>query len=256
MQEVFKFGKKIIEKASIHVAKNYNKIKKVDNKKGHANLVTNVDKETEGIIVKAIKKSYPDHTIIAEESGLHSKDSKYEWIIDPIDGTTNFAHSYPFFCISIAFVVNGITKFGLVKNPFTNELFSAYKGKGAKLNEKKFTVSNRKKLSDSLLATGFPHEDKKSKLINFNRFKNLTLNSHGVRRDGAAALDLCYVACGRLDGFWEQKLNAWDVAAGVLIIEEAGGKITRYDGSKYSIYDKEILATNKHIHREIMKYLT
>ena len=142
-----------------------------------------------------------------------------------------------------------------MKNPSSGELFSAIKGKGARLNGKKISVSNIKKLSESLLVTGFPQETKKSKLSNFERFKNLTLNTHGVRRAGSAALDLCNVAAGRLEGYWEEKLSPWDVAAGVLILKEAGGKITNYKNGKYDIYSKEILATNGLIHKELMSYL-
>lgn len=255
MEETFKFAKKLIKKAGKVVLKNHNKAKKIDYKKGHFNLVTSADKETEALIIKEIKKKYPTHTIVAEETGKHKNDPTYEWIIDPIDGTTNFAHSYPFFCTSIGFAKKGVVQFGLIYNPVTDELFTAKKGKGAKLNGKKISVSKSKTLKESLLTTGFPHDKKSSKHKNFALFRNLTLNSHGVRRDGAAALDLCYVAAGRVEGFWEQKLNAWDVAAGTLILTEAGGKVTKYDGSKYSIYDKEILATNGKIHKELMGYL-
>lgn len=255
MENIFKFAKIIAEKASNHILKNHKNIKKITFKKGHFNLVTNVDKETEDIIVRAIKSKFPSHSIIAEESGLHNQDPAYQWFIDPIDGTTNFAHSYPFFCTSIGFAKNGVIQFGIVKDPISGDTYTAIKGKGAKLNGKKISVSSAKNLKESLLATGFPHDKKKSKYSNFYYFRTLTLESQGVRRDGAAALDLCYVASGKLDGFWEQKLNPWDVAAGMLILTEAGGKVTDFQGKQYSVYGKEILATNGKIHKEMIGYL-
>ncbi len=254
MDNIFKLGKKIIEEASIFVLKNYNKIRKISYKKGAFNLVTNVDQEVEDFIIKKITSKYPNHSIIAEETGSHKKDPKYKWFIDPIDGTTNFAHGYPFFCISIGFSVNDELTFGLIKNPVTNELYSAFIKRGAQLNGKQISVSKTKKLHDSLLVTGFPY-DKKAKISNFNNFKNITLISHGVRRDGAAALDLCYVASGRVDGFWEMKLSPWDVAAGVLILQEAGGKVTDYNGNKFDIFSNKIAATNGFIHKELLKHL-
>lgn len=255
LDKIFKFGLSLIEEAEQHIKKNYNKIARIDHKNGHFNLVTNVDKEVEEIIVRKIKSNFSDHVIIAEESGRHNKHSMYEWFIDPIDGTTNFAHGYPFFCTSIGFAIDDEMVIGLVNNPIRNELFTGRKNKGAYLNKKKIRVSSIKKLQDALLVTGFPHDKKSSKMKNFNRFKNLTLNSHGVRRDGAAALDLCYVACGRVDAFWEEKLSSWDVAAGKVILEEAGGKITKFSGEKYSVFDKEIIASNGKIHSEMLKWL-
>ena len=254
MNNIFNFAKKIIKKANIVVQKNYNKIKDVSYKKGASNLVTNVDKEVEKLIVREITLHYPHHTIIAEESGKHKRDPRYQWFIDPIDGTTNFAHGYPFFCISIGFSVNDILEFGLIQNPTTNELYSALHNHGAKLNEKPIKVSKTKKLCASLLITGFPY-DKKSKASNFYNFQNITLMSHGVRRDGAAALDLCYIASGKADGFWETKLSPWDVAAGVLILKEAGGKITDFKGNKFNVWENKIVATNGLIHKELLKEL-
>jgi len=251
----FHFAIKTIEKASKFILKNFDKTRKISYKQGDSNLVTNVDTEVESLIIKEILLKYPNDTIIAEESGINKKDSAYEWFIDPIDGTTNFAHNYPCFCISIGFVVNNITEFGLVKNPLTNELYSARRKKGAWLNGKPISVSKVKNLKGSLLATGFPHDRKTSLRNNFNNFYNLTLRSHGVRRDGSAALDLCYVASGKLDGFWELKLSPWDVAAGSLIVQEAGGKITAFKNKKYNLYKKEIVASNGYIHNEMIKNL-
>lgn len=255
IEKIFGFAKNITEKVSKVILKNCNKIRKISYKKGDFNLVTNVDKEVEALVIKEIVSEYPEHSIIAEESGIHKKNKKYEWFIDPIDGTTNFAHNYPCFCVSIAFSVNGILRFGIVKNPATGELYTAIKGKGAKLNGKPISVSKIKRLKESLLITGFPYDRKTSKTNNFKNFCNLTMVTQGVRRDGSAAMDLCYVAAGKADGYWELKLSPWDVAAGVLILEEAGGKITGFKGNKYNIYDKEIVATNGIIHKELIKRL-
>jgi len=255
VDDIFNFAVKTIEKTSKLILKNYNKVRKISYKQGHFNLVTNVDHEAEELIIKEINLKYPHHSIVAEESGIHKKHPKYEWFIDPIDGTTNFAHGYPCFCTSIGFAKDGVLEFGLVKNPISGELYSAKKDKGAKLNGKSISVSKIKKLKQSLLVTGFPYIRNSKMKSNFNNFKNLTLISHGVRRDGSAAMDLCYVASGKFDGFWEIKLSPWDVAAGILILKEAGGKITHFDGSKFNIYSKEIVATNGLIHRELLRHL-
>lgn len=255
MEKTFTFAEEVIEKASKTILKNYNKIAKISYKKGHFNLVTNVDHEVEKLILQEITSQYPTHSIIAEESGTKNKDPNYKWFIDPIDGTTNFAHGYPCFCISIAFSKNSILEFGLVKNPLTGELYSARKNKGAKLNGKPIHVSKIKKLKESLLATGFPYDRKKSISNNFKNFSNLTLMTQGVRRDGSAALDLCYVACGKLDGFWETKLSPWDTASGVLILKEAGGKVTDFKGNDYNIFTDKIVATNGLVHSELIKQL-
>ncbi len=254
MKNIYSFAKEIIEKASDIVLKNHRKIRNISYK-GISNLVTNVDKEVEAFIIKEITSKYPDHSIVAEESGCKNRNPDFQWFIDPIDGTTNFAHSYPFFCVSIGFVKNGVLEFGFIKDPITNELFSAIKNKGARLNGRPIHVSKTKDLSKSLLITGFPYDKKTSKMNNLKNFCNLTLLTHGVRRDGAAALDLCYIASGRADGYWELKLSPWDVAAGILILEEAGGKITGFKGEKYNVYKKEIVATNGFIHKELLKHL-
>ena len=255
MDEAFSLAHRLIERASKLVLKNLNSIRKISYKKGDFNLVTNVDHEVEALLLKGIISKYPNHSIIAEESGIHSKNPTYQWFIDPIDGTTNFAHGYPCFCISIGFAIKNTLEFGLIKNPVTNELYTAKRNKGARLNGKPISVSKIKNLKTSLLVTGFPYDRKTSKMNNFDNFCKLTLLTQGVRRDGAAAMDLCYVASGKLDGFWELKLSPWDVAAGVLILKEAGGKITDYDGKPYNVYKSEIVATNGFIHKELIKQL-
>ena len=255
MEDLFNFALKVIQKANLVILKNLNKISKISYKKGDFNLVTNVDLEVEALILKEITSKYPNHSIITEESGKFLKDPTYKWFIDPIDGTTNFAHGYPCFCISIGFSKNNVLEFGQILNPITKDLFTAKKNKGAELNGKSISVSKIKKLKDSLLVTGFPYDRKTSTLNNLKNFCNLTLMTQGVRRDGAAAMDLCYVACGKLDGFWEIKLSPWDVAAGVLIVKEAGGRITDFKGNKYDIFNNKIVATNGLIHRELLKHL-
>lgn len=255
MKEVFNFASNVTEKASKLILKNLNKVINISYKKSNFNLVTNVDKEVESSIIRDIRAKYPTHTIIAEESGRDLKDPRFKWFIDPIDGTTNFAHGYPCFCTSIAFAINEEIIFGIVKNPLTNETYSAIKNQGARLNNKPISVSKIKTLQRSLLATGFPHGQITRRENNFKNFFKLTSITQGVRRDGAAAMDLCYVACGKLDGFWEIKLSPWDVAAGILLIKEAGGKITSFKGSKFNLYSNEIIASNGLIHKELVKHL-
>lgn len=224
-------------------------------KKGAIDLVTEADTKSETIIVDTIKKSFPDHSILAEESGLQDKSSDNLWIIDPLDGTTNYAHQLNIFAVSIAYSNNGETKLGIVFNPATEELFIAMHGKGATLNGKRINVSNTNNVSESLLVTGFPYniiENLESITI---RLRSCLSASQGIRRLGSAALDLCYVACGRFDGFWEQHLKPWDTAAGELIALEAGAKITDFSDQPYSADKQEILVTNGNIHSEMISLL-
>jgi myo-inositol-1(or 4)-monophosphatase len=224
--------------------------------KGRANLVTSVDREAEKIIIEAIRQIYPGHAILAEESGGETTKSDFCWVIDPIDGTTNFVHGYPFFCVSIALQKREKTMVGVVFDPFHDEFFSATRGGGAWLNGRHLSVSPTPEFSAALLATGFPYREGPNWHHSMNLFKHFYGCTHGVRRDGAAALDLCYVAAGRFDGFWEAELHPWDVAAGILMVEEAGGRATDFHGRTSSIHDRQILATNGHIHEAMMKVLT
>lgn len=219
------------------------------------NIVTEADKASEDEIIRIIRQQFPDHQILGEESGAHTSNSKQRWLVDPLDGTTNYAHAYPFFCISIGFEDDGKLVFGLVYNPINNELFIAERGKGAFLNERKITCSKVASLSESLLATGFPPDTRHAKLSNMREFQTLTDLCHGVRRDGSAALDLCFVAAGRLDGFWEFKLSPWDLAAGIIIIEEAGGKVTSPEGGAFELNSGHVLASNALIHNEMVNAL-
>jgi myo-inositol-1(or 4)-monophosphatase len=223
--------------------------------KGRVDLVTQIDLKAEKFIVGKIKKTFPGHSILAEEGGGSDNQSDYKWIIDPLDGTTNFAHGYPAFCVSIGLEIEGEMMLGAIYNPVLDELFYASKGKGAFLNRKRIHVSKEGKLSHSLLSTGFPYDIADTFIDNLENFGRMYKASRGIRRAGSAALDLCYLACGRFDGFWELKLHAWDTAAGIVIVSEAGGRVTDLHGGKYSIYDNSILATNGKIHKQMQNVL-
>ena len=227
-------------------------------KKGDINLVTEADLASEKHIINKIRSHYPKHAILAEESGeslaVIDGDKRWKWIIDPLDGTTNYAHGYPCFCVTLALEHDGEIVVGVTHDPTRNETFSAEKGQGASLNNKKIRVSDTEKLSEALIVTGFPYDIAQRE--NFARhLTEMLLKSRGIRRDGSAAIDMAYVACGRFDGFWEEGLNPWDVAAGVLFIEEAGGRVSYYDDSKFSIYKPPICASNGLIHDEMLQIL-
>jgi myo-inositol-1(or 4)-monophosphatase len=230
------------------------KIKSVDYKSAF-NIVTDVDKASESLIISILKSDFPHTDILAEESGAHNTGDKQRWIIDPLDGTTNYTHSYPFFSVAIAFEENGEVILGVVYNPYVNEMFWAVKGQGAFLNNEPIKVSKNDALAKSLLATGFPADTKGSRYNNIKSFSTVTDLCHGVRRDGSAALDLCFVACGRLDGFWELKLSPWDTAGGVLIVREAGGKVSGLEGEDFDIYSGHVFASNGLIHQEVIDVL-
>lgn len=222
------------------------------------NLVTDADKAAEAKILEMISSQFPEDQVLSEESGESlgkSDKSSRRWLIDPLDGTTNFAHAYPFFCVSIALVEDKKRVLGVIYYPTADELFWAESGKGAWLNDEKIKVSKIANLSESLLATGFPANSSSSIENNMEQFKYLTGISHGVRRDGAAALDLCYVACGRLDGFWEQNLAPWDIGAGSLIVEEAGGKVSDLNNGQLNLAKGNIVATNQLLHEQVLTAL-
>jgi myo-inositol-1(or 4)-monophosphatase len=220
--------------------------------KGEVDLVTESDKRSEELVVARLRQHFPDHAIMAEEGGGTAAVAKYRWHVDPLDGTTNFAHGYPCFAVSIGLAEEGRPIAGAVFNPIYNELFAAARGEGAYLNGERIHVSSVEKLATSLVATGFPtHQRKKS--ANIDYYWQFTLKSHGVRRDGAAALDLCSVACGRFDAFWEFGLKSWDTAAGIVIVEEAGGRISNLEGQPYRLGGPSILATNGRIHAETLQ---
>jgi myo-inositol-1(or 4)-monophosphatase len=219
--------------------------------KGDADLVTIADRSSEKLIRERIRQQFPGHDVLGEEEGLVDTGSDYRWYVDPLDGTTNFAHGFPVFCVSMALEYKGKRIAGVVYDPTRDEMFSAEQGSGAYLNQERIYVSKTAKLVECLVATGFPSH-KRHKNPNIYFYHHITLRTHGVRRAGSAALDLCYVAAGRLDGFWEFNLNSWDTAAGVLIVEEAGGKVTRFDGSPFEINSRETLASNGIVHQALM----
>lgn len=216
------------------------------------NLVTEVDTLAEKEILNIIKQTFPDHTILSEEIGALPTSSDYQWIIDPIDGTVNFAHRIPICCVSIGVQYKNNTIIGAVYNPMMNEFFFAEKDKGAYLNDVKINVSTKSDFKKSFLVTGFPYHWPDTKVHPIKVFENIVMSGLPIRRLGSAALDLCWVACGRFDGFWEYNLNAWDVAAGYLIVEEAGGRVSDFKGVSTTVNDKETLATNALIHEDLL----
>jgi myo-inositol-1(or 4)-monophosphatase len=223
--------------------------------KGSINLVTDVDLASERLIREAISTHYPKHEILAEEGGLSESGSEYRWIVDPLDGTTNYAHGYPVFCVSIALEYRGEVILGVVYDPMRDELFAAERGGGATLNNRPIRVSQTSDLLQGLVSTGFPYDIKTSTLTNLDHWANFAMNAQALRRDGAAALDLCYVASGRFDGFWELNLSPWDTAAGVLVVTEAGGKVTNFSGEPFSNYKPEVVASNGLIHARMLEVL-
>lgn len=224
----------------------------ISNKEGVNNLVTEADHAAEMAIFKVIQAEYPNHFILSEETGEIITDSEYKWVIDPIDGTVNFANGIPICCVSIGLEHNGEMVMGAVYNPFINEFFFAQRGFGATLNNKKIQVSKKTELVKSCLVTGFPYTYLDAPNGPIQVFEKLIRKGVPVRRLGSAAIDLCWVAAGRFDGFYEHKLQAWDSAAGFLMVEEAGGKVTDFEGKKYSPYQPHILATNGNIHHELL----
>jgi myo-inositol-1(or 4)-monophosphatase len=219
--------------------------------KGEADLVTVADRSSETLIRERIREHWPTHDILGEEQGLVDTGSDYRWYVDPLDGTTNFAHGFPVFCVSMAIEHKGQRIAGVIYDPTRDELFSAEQGSGAYLNQQPIHVSGIAKLAESLVATGFPSH-KRHKNPNIHFYHQLTLRTHGVRRAGSAALDLCYVASGRVEAFWEFNLNPWDTAAGVLIVEEAGGKVTNFSGGPFNIDSREVLASNGLIQQDLI----
>lgn len=227
-------------------------------KKGIMDLVTEADVASEKTIIAAIHEVFPDHAILAEESGAsgNGKSENDLWVIDPLDGTTNFAHHLPIFAVSIAYCHNDEVVMGVVFNPATGELYDAAKDEGARLNGEPIHVTTTNSVGESLLATGFPYTVRTQyPKKQIDRFGRCLTAAQGIRRLGSAALDLCYVAAGRFDGFWEDNLKPWDTAAGMCIVIEAGGKITDFNGSPYTITDQQILATNSHIHQQMVDLL-
>ena len=230
---------------------------KVTNK-GDINLVTEADLASENLIIERIRSYYPQHGILAEESGeavlVGGRRSEWKWIIDPLDGTTNYAHGYPCFCVSIALEHKGVLEIGVVYDPVRDEMFAAERGQGATLNDRTIRVSDVDTLNNAMLCTGFPYNVRERP--DFARdFTNFTMAAQAVRRDGSAAIDLAYVACGRFDGFWEDGLNAWDTAAGLVLIQEARGRVSNFDDEPLDVYTAKVLASNGLIHDQMRAVL-
>ena len=250
--QIFQTANSAIDKATKIVLEAHN-LPKITEYKGKSDLVTKTDRQSEEIIINEIKMIFPDHGIIGEESGSTNNDSEFQWIIDPLDGTTNFVHGYPSFGISIGVMHNDEYICGIVKELPANHTYSAIKGKGAFCDGKPIHVSDVDSINQSLLVTGFGYEHGEKWSENIELFKIFTDITQGVRRLGAAAIDMCHVASGMVDGYWEFDIKPWDTCAGVLIIQEAGGIVTKIDGNKYLIHNPQILATNGNIHNEMLK---
>jgi len=223
--------------------------------KGAVDLVTDHDRKSQQLIFSHLSSLYPGHDFLAEEDLCEERGADFRWIIDPIDGTTNYAHTFPFFCVSIALEWKGCIALGLVYDPMRGEMFTGVEGEGAYLNGKPIQVSTVADLNNSLLATGFPYDLRESKVNNLDHFAHFAVRAQAIRRCGSAALDLCYLACGRFDGFWEMKLSPWDVAAGALVVQEAGGRVSDFGDDDYSPYGNEILASNGLIHPQMLDVL-
>jgi myo-inositol-1(or 4)-monophosphatase len=225
-------------------------------KKQHNDFVTEVDKASEAAIIETLTTAYPDHSILAEESGESGNESEYQWIIDPLDGTTNFIHGFQYYCVSIALAHRGIVTQAVVYDPTRNDLFTASRGRGAYLNDRRIRVGRRDRLADGLIGTGFPFREQDTLERYTQLFEDMTKSCAGLRRPGAAALDLANVAAGRLDGFFEQGISAWDMAAGSLLITEAGGLVGNYTGDSDFLHQHEIVAGNPKIYAQMIPILS
>ncbi|MGH7743095.1 MAG: inositol monophosphatase family protein [Candidatus Eiseniibacteriota bacterium] len=224
-------------------------------RKGRIDLVTEFDRRSEALLLAEIQRRFPAHGVLAEESGAHPAAGAVRWIVDPLDGTTNFAHNYPFFAVSIAAESAGRLLAGAVYDPVRDELFSAAAGSGATLNGARLSVSAVAHIEDALLVTGFPYDVRERPELSLKPFQAFLTRAQGVRRDGSAALNLCYLAAGRFDGFWERGLSAWDMAAGVLVVREAGGTVTDFDGGAFDLDARRMLATNDRLHQAMIELL-
>ncbi len=252
MMEIKSFAVDLARNAGALLKKKFNKTHKIQYK-GDINLVTEADKMSENLIIKSIRRAFPDHGILSEESPAVAGSGKIRWIVDPLDGTTNYAHGYPVFCVSIALENDGKVVLGVIYDPMREELFSTVRGKGVYLNGKNLSVSSIRDISRSLLATGFPYDIRESRENNLDYFSRMAVNVQAIRRAGAAALDLAYLAAGRFDGFWELKLKPWDTAAGCLMVEEAGGSVSDLAGKPWNISSPSVLASNGLIHSKMIR---
>ncbi len=255
MHPMLNIGIRAAHAAGDHIVKYVDRIEEMTvSSKGRNDFVTEIDKQAEAIIIDIIRKAYPDHGILAEESGKHTG-NEYQWVVDPLDGTTNFLHGFPQFAVSIALKHKGILEHGVIYDPLRQELFTASKGGGAYLDKKRIRVSKQKSLKGALLGTGFPFREADNLEIYLETFRQLFPVAAGIRRAGAAALDLAYVACGRLDGFWEFGLSEWDIAAGALLIHEAGGLVSAINEESDYLEVGNIIAGNLKVHDEMRSLL-
>lgn len=256
LKSYLNFALALAKKGGRVLKKYWGKLEQIDHKKVSIDLVTEADRKSEEVILKSIQKEYPLHAILSEETGLQDKEgADFLWVVDPLDGTTNYTHQYPMVSISIALLYKGEPIVGVVYNPILNELFYASKGQGSFFNHHLIKVSEIAFLNQSLLASGFPYDRRENRDNNYAEFCFLTHETQGVRRGGSAALDLAYVACGRFDGYWERGIKPWDIAAGILLIREAGGVVTNYENEFININSEKILATNGHLHSIISQHL-
>jgi myo-inositol-1(or 4)-monophosphatase len=253
---MLEFVTKLVRAAGDVIRENYERAHQVERKSSVIDLVTEVDQAAERLLVSAIRERYPGHAILAEEGHGIDQRSDYLWVIDPLDGTVNYAHGFPIFAVSVAIQKRGETVLGVIYDPLRDELFAAEKGAGATRNGEPIHVSDTARLQDALLATGFPYDRATRRDNNVAEFSRLITRVQGIRRAGAAALDMAYLAAGRLDGYWEQHLLPWDWAAGALLVSEAGGLITDFDGEPWSLDTVKIVATNGRIHEELLKGLS
>jgi myo-inositol-1(or 4)-monophosphatase len=254
VQEALPFASELARGAGSILRKGLGSVRQI-RFKGEIDPVTEFDLKSEKFITSRIKRKYPDHEILAEEGTAAGAQSDYRWIIDPLDGTVNYAHGFPVYCVSIALEHLGEICLGVVYDPERDELFRASVGKGSYLNGCRIHVSTQSRLDRSLLATGFAYDVKTARRNNLGLFARMIKSAQAVRRAGSAAIDLCWLACGRLDGFWELQLHPWDTAAATLIVAEAGGKVSRIIGRPYSIFDPDVMASNKLIHAQLGKKL-
>lgn len=255
MKEIMDFAQNLARKAGCLLAEKFTRHNPVYYK-GTIDLVTEADKMSEELILAEISHRYPDHGVLSEESKEKNGRAAMRWIVDPLDGTTNYAHGFPFFCVSIALEKDGSVVLGVVYDPIRDDLFEASLGGGARLNGKELRVSSVADLSRGLLATGFPYDIRESPDNNLNFFTAMIMKAQAIRRPGAAALDLAYLAAGRIDGFWELKLKPWDTAAGSLLVTEAGGALSDMTGAKWNLFSPGLVASNGLLHQQMLEVLT
>jgi myo-inositol-1(or 4)-monophosphatase len=255
LRELLRFSCVVASNAGSMLKKGFRRSLRVTYK-GRIDPVTQYDLRAEEYITQRIRRKYPDHDILAEEGSAGGQTSPYRWIIDPLDGTVNYAHGFPVYCVSVALEYEGESILGAVYDPERDELFHAARGFGACLNRRKISVSREATLERALLATGFAYDIGTARKNNLGLFARMAKKAQGIRRPGSAAIDLCWLAAGRIDGFWELKLHPWDTAASVVLVEEAGGRVSRLDGAEYSVFDKDILASNGRLHAAMSGVLT